>query len=535
MATTATPQTDRRGLFMGKTLGIFMALLLAMGTLAPGAGAFGKDSLTYKKCVTCHEAKGGKTSRVEEIRTTPEEWTVIVDRMARLYGMELKKGEMAQLLKELCSTQSLSPEEADQVAYLNLYNNPQTVEAAKDTDPEKMFVTCVRCHSAGKIKSYRMTESAWKKLLDLHLYTTPTVVFQMREMRWIPEAEGVLAQLAKSQPYGQAWQAPKVTPVGSWMVLGYEPGKGNYRGQATVATASGGDFQLSGNLTYADGSSDSFRGEATLYGGHALRTRTTHNGFKTIGAYTFANGLLKGEHHFPAPDFRTSASSWYPLTDKAQVLRITPAYLLSGETTTLVLEGMNLPQVAAADLQVAGGEVEILSAKRLSAEVIEAQVTYRGKEVKQAKLNLKGLEAGPLTLAPQIDYIAVTPPLGRARVSGGQHFPAEGVQFEAIAYSKGADAASPADDLLLGPVPASFKLSEEVTRPGDDDLFWLGAIEADGTYLPIGDYGPIPAREYQGEGTGLVKVEADYTRGGRTYAAHGRLVVTVPDYIPRIK
>jgi hypothetical protein len=134
-----------------------------------------------------------------------------------------------------------------------------------------------------------------------------------------------------------------------------------------------------------------------------------------------------------------------------------------------------------------------------------------------------------------VDYLSISPATGRARVNGGVNYPAEGLQFQAFAYSRGADADDPLDDYLLGPVDAVFGLAEEETRPGDDDLTYVGAIEADGTYLPTGDYNPIPAREYGGEGTGMVKVIAKYTRGASSYSAEGRLVVTVPDYIQRIK
>ena len=109
------------------------------------------------------------------------------------------------------------------------------------------------------------------------------------------------------------------------------------------------------------------------------------------------------------------------------------------------------------------------------------------------------------------------------------------MQFQALAWSRGADTDIPSDDILLGPVAAEFSLAEEISRPGDDDLVYMGAIEANGTYLPIGDYQPIPAREYGGEGTGMVKVIAKYTRGEVPYTAEGRMVVTVPDYIQRLK
>ncbi len=113
---------------MNKLLVRTIIIALLLGIAAGNACAFDKDSLVRKKCIVCHSAENGKLTRVEELRTTPEEWTVIVDRMHRLYGMRIKAGEMAILLKELCATQILTPDEAAQVAYINLFNNPQTIE-----------------------------------------------------------------------------------------------------------------------------------------------------------------------------------------------------------------------------------------------------------------------------------------------------------------------------------------------------------------------------------------------------------------------
>ncbi len=120
-----------------------------------------------------------------------------------------------------------------------------------------------------------------------------------------------------------------------------------------------------------------------------------------------------------------------------------------------------------------------------------------------------------------------------ATVSGGTYYPAEGVQYEAIAYAKGAGGKGPG--VALGPVPATFRLAEQKTRPGDDDLTWLGTILPNGSYLPTVDYAPNPKRTYKGENSGLVKVLARYVRGGRTHDAQAELVVTVPDYIARIR
>ena len=534
MTAIQPPTINQRDKFMGKTLLTLLGVLLLLGTGVPSAMAFAKESLTYQKCVSCHPVKDGKIARVEEMRASPDEWGVIIDRMARLHGMDLKAEERARLLQEICATQILSPEELDQVSYLNLNNNPQTVEVPQNEAEGKLFATCVRCHSAGKIKSYRMTDSAWAKLRDFHYYMDPAIDGQMREMKWYAESATVLADLAKSHPYSKAWVAPQANLAGSWTILGHEPGKGHYRGQASIKAGQGGSYTLAGTLNFDDGTSESFQGDAALYGGHALRTQTKHNNVVTLGAFSFNKGVIHGQHHFPAPHFRTSTSTWYPADGAAQLLKVTPAYLLAGETTTLTLEGVKLPEVTAKDLKFAGGTVEVLGAKRVG-ETIVAEVVYRGSTAARAQLAVKTLPAVPVTLAKQIDYLKITPPLGRARVLGGVHYPAEGVQFEAFAYSSGADAADAADDLLLGAVPATFKLSEEVTREGDDDLAWVGGIGANGSYIPIGNYGQVLTREYKTEATGLVKVEATYRRGERDYAAAAMLAVVPPDYVQRIK
>ena len=502
----------------------FVTISITMSAF--GAMAFTKESLVWKKCTSCHEAVGGKIAKVEEIRTTPEEWTVVVDRMSRLYGMDVSKAEMDQLLKELCATQILSPEELGKVSYLNLYNNPQTVEQPVGQDQEKMFAACVRCHSAGKILSYRMTDNRWVKLREFHLYQVPTILYQLREMNWMTESVAVLKTLAQSAPYGRAWQAPAASPAGAYLILGYETGKGNYRGRATVKALGKDDYALSGALAYDDGTSENFQGEATLYGGHALRTRLTNNGLKTYGAYAFTNGQLSGQQHFPAPDFRTSTSTWYPAKAKAKVLKVTPGYLLAGESSTLRLEGVALPEVKAGDVVFSDSSVEVVSAKNIGSEVIEVVAVYRGGGMKNAGIRLRGLNTLPVTLATQIDSIKIIPELGRGRIDGGKDFPPEGVQFEALAF---------AGDTLLGPVPARFTLSAQHKRPNDDDLSFVGNITSSGKQIPSGSFAPIATREFHKEATGLVNVEAEYSRGERRYTSKAMLAVCLPDFVPRIR
>jgi quinohemoprotein amine dehydrogenase len=523
---------------------------LAILASAPAAHAFTKDSLVFEKCTGCHApGADGKISRIEEIRTTPEEWTVIVDRMRRLHKMPLTRSEMGRLLKELCATQILTPEEQARVSYLSLFHNSQVMEDPADKAEEKLFATCVRCHSAGKIRSYRMTAASWAKIRDFHLWVDPAIIYQMREMHWREEAAALLQEVPNRYGYGQAWTAPRPELAGRWMIFGYEPGKGSYRGEAEVKGGADGEYTLRGKLSYSDRTTERFEGEATLYGGYALRTRTHHGKAETRGAYIVSGAEMKGENHFPAPRFRTSSATWIKKDAGPRIARVSPPFLLAGEKTTLTVVGFGLPAISAADVAFTSGSVKVLSAKRAGPEAIEIQVVATAAAPGEVKLSVKGVDGGAVRLAPAIDYITVTPAMGRARLSGGRYLPAEGVQFEAIAYARtkptpvastaaavpAAFKPDPAFDIALGPVPARFTLAEEKTREGDDDLKYVGTISANGSYVPRGDYRPIPSRAYSLEGSGLVKVLAVYQRGARRYDAEAQLAVTMPDYVQRIR
>jgi quinohemoprotein amine dehydrogenase alpha subunit len=508
--------------------------VFALLVTAGGARAFDDTSLVRQKCAGCHRpAADGRLAQVEDLRTTPEEWTVIVDRMRRLYGLSIGPGEMDRLLKELSATQSLTPDEQAQVAYLSLWHNSQHVEKPSGKEEEKVFTTCVRCHTAGKIWSYRRTPESWAKLRDFHLYVVPTVVFQMREMHWVPEADAVLAWLAQKLPYGKAWSSPETKLAGTWGVFGYEPGKGTYRGEARISDTGNSEYQMTGSVAYSDGTRETFAGEGTLYGGFALRTRTTNNGFAGSGAYILRGDQLTGETHLPAPEFHTSRALWLADDGTPKIARIVPSFLIRGEKTTLTVEGLNLPDAKVGQISFGGAPVRVLAAERVTPGAIVFTVVSGADKLGDARVSVKGIDAGTVKLAPRIDGIAITPEMGRARVSGGVHYPAEGVQFEAIAYAN-QGGGKRALRVPLGPVPAAFRLAEEKTRPGDDDLRWLGAIKPNGSYVP-GDYGANPSRNYSAENTGLVKVLASYKRGTRTLTAEAALLVTVPDFIARIR
>jgi len=516
-----------------RALAVFCApLLTALVAAFPSTSlAFEADSLVRQKCGSCHAPDAdGRLPRIEEIRTTPEEWTVIVDRMRRLHGLKYSTAELDRLLKELASTQLLTPAEQERVSYLSLWHNSQQMELPQNKEEERFFATCVRCHSAGKVFSYRRTPKAWAQVRDNHLYTIPTVVFQMREMRWTEEADAVLGWLATQLPYDKAWSAPTARLDGRWGVFGWQPGRGAWRGRAQISDAGNGEYRISGNATHADGLGEDFRGEATLYGGYALRTRTINNGLESMGAFIVEGGRAHGEWHLPAPDFRTSRAVWLQDDGSAKIARVLPGYVLTGEKTTLTVEGLNLPEVRAADISFGGAPVKLLSVRRTGPDALQLVVQSSASGVGSAPLTVKGIAAPALTLAPRIDHIAITPEIGRARVGVNEQHPAEGVQFEAIAYARDGKR-----KVVLGPVAASFQLAEEKTREDDDDMRWLGRIQPGGSYVPMVDFGPNPTRAFKGENSGFVKVLAQYRHGKQTYKAQAQLAVTLPDLIGRLR
>ena len=99
------------GSSMNKLVGTALgAAVLALLVCPNGARAFSRDSLVWKKCTSCHApASDGRIPRVEDLRTTPEEWTVIIDRMRRLHHMPLTRAEMVPTTVAMAFGESVQP------------------------------------------------------------------------------------------------------------------------------------------------------------------------------------------------------------------------------------------------------------------------------------------------------------------------------------------------------------------------------------------------------------------------------------------
>jgi quinohemoprotein amine dehydrogenase len=129
----------------------------------------------------------------------------------------------------------------------------------------------------------------------------------------------------------------------------------------------------------------------------------------------------------------------------------------------------------------------------------------------------------------------VQPQAGLARI-GGAVFPKQVQQFEAVAFHNGPDGQpNTSDDWSLGLVDARWSMEEYATTFGDDDLQFVGAIDAAGLFTPNID-GPNPERTGNRNNVGdvwvVASVAADPARGiANPIRARGHLVVSVPLYV----
>jgi quinohemoprotein amine dehydrogenase len=142
-----------------------------------------------------------------------------------------------------------------------------------------------------------------------------------------------------------------------------------------------------------------------------------------------------------------------------------------------------------------------------------------------------------LAVYRRMDHIKVTPAWSMARV-GGPVFPKMLAQFEASGFDNGADGKPDTpDDVKLGLVPATWSLEEYTATYEDDDVKYVGALDArTGLFTPALD-GPNPERSGSRNNIGDVWVVASHTpeaadgKPAPTLRARAHLLVTVPLYM----
>ncbi|MBM7866230.1 quinohemoprotein amine dehydrogenase subunit alpha [Heliobacterium gestii] len=492
--------------------------------------------LIQQKCAACHQRdKDGKLDRIDAIRKTPEGWDSTIKRMKRLWGLAISDEEARRVVKELSDTRGLAPEETAMVEDWILGESNRKETAPNDNVRD----TCTRCHTLGRIVAERRTPEEWKKLKGFHLGILPSLVLSQRDIDWVNTSDQALNDLAKAYPYDttewKKWSSREKTGTlsGTWRVVGHQTGKGDYEGTVEFLPQGNDEFKEVKKVRFADGAESAWEGTARIYTGYAVRG-------------SLAGGKEKATQELNlAADGKSLTGQWRSLSQvqvggketmfkedgQRRIAAVYPKALPAGaQGAVLTLFGTNLKDLTAGDIaRVAGGltvtEVTATDEGRAQLKVnVGNAVGLSPLSVKQNRSDVT------LGIYPQADYLKVTPDFGLSRI-GGTTAAKQAQQFEATAFSNGADGqAGTDDDIEIGLAPATWELQEYASTPDDDDVKFVGTIDSSGLFTPAND-GPNPQRTLSTNNAGSVTVVAHYQRpDGKTLDGKSHLLVTVPVY-----
>ena len=219
------------------------------------------------------------------------------------------------------------------------------------------------------------------------------------------------------------------------------------------------------------------------------------------------------------------------------VMGVDVTMLKTGSTGAKVrLIGDNFPaKVAAADLDLGTGVIVTRIVSSNADEVVaEVNVAADAVSGKRDVAFRRSVLQNAIAVYDRIDYIKVTPEAGLGHLGSDVH-PKGYQQFEAIAYSRGADGKPhTADDVELGPIDVTWSVEEFQSVFGDDDKGFIGQLSPTALFTPASD-GPNPERKFSRNNYGDVWVVAtsktEKEKDGRPMTGKAYLVVTVPTYI----
>lgn len=504
-------------------LGLFAGTTTSWGEQDPGR------VVLENRCSGCHAPReeDGKLDAIEFQRKTPEGWEMTIDRMRRVHEVQLQPGEARTLVKYLSDHYGLAPSEVAPFRYaLERRNN--TVEQEV---PQALQEACVQCHSYARTALQRRTAEQWKRLPDLKLALMPNVENQtasaglLHDLWYTAVTKETVPYLAEAYPFASeawaTWQAaPKPSYAGHWKVVGHDPGKGGeYTGRLTLKAVGNDHYEGEFTHEFADGSVVSGKTRAVVYTGFQWRGMAQLNSNKKQREIFFARedgGVLQGRRLLSDLGDLGMEETLYRETGQARLLTVIPTALQTGKTQNVKLFGMNFPSdLSAASLSLGQG-VTVQSLSMSGNDTVTAEVVVdKDAAVAPRQAKILGV-AGEMSLFiyQTVDYIRLFPEQAFSR-PGGIRAQKILQQFEAVGYSTGKDGVKgTADDVRLGRVgPVTWNLAEYVKRLNDDDVRFVGTVDADGLFTPASD-GPNPQRHMLDHNVGDVWVEAWYKPAG---------------------
>ena len=333
----------------------------------------------------------------------------------------------------------------------------------------------------------------------------------------------VLQALAKSQPlFSPEWESwsknkREVPLAGTWTVFGHEIGRGDLVGTAELKRVDADEYEITWRLSFTDGTSIVRTGKGLLYAGYSWRGRSQEAAagsptFREVLLLDDAWQMLKGRMFTGNYDEVGVDVTLRRDLGRARVLALGNSAIAvpsTGHRLDVHGEGF-AANVAATDFFVGEG-LEVKAFERRSDRHVVLVVDAKaGTELGVRTVAHMADPAGAVvTLYDTVDYVRIRPLQGLSRV-GGIKLPNQIERFEAVAMHRGKDEKPfTADDVDLFQVRPKWGLEEFKVRENDDDLKYVGSIDAmTGVFTPGVD-GPNPVRKWQANNVGDVFVTAE--------------------------
>lgn len=138
---------------------------------------------------------------------------------------------------------------------------------------------------------------------------------------------------------------------------------------------------------------------------------------------------------------------------------------------------------------------------------------------------------GALVVYDKVDHIRVAPDWNLAR-TGGVNYPKMYAAFDAVAYMNGPDKRpNTADDVRIDVVDATWSMEEYTATLDDDDIKFVGGVDAKTGMFTPNIEGPNENRSGQRNNIGDVWVVATYNADGTPLKGRAHLLVSPPVYM----
>jgi quinohemoprotein amine dehydrogenase len=555
-----------------RAIPVVSALLVSLGlatALRAEEGIPVRSDLVKNACGGCHEQdEKGQMTRISFERKSPEAWELTLKRMVRTGRVQLSPEQAKEVVRYLSNEHGLAPSEARSVFY-RAEKRPQLETPVS----EEVGATCNRCHLAAWYLSQRRTKEEWGLLKGMHLGYFPIIEYQTfrgpapgeQGPDDAPQAQPAAAPApAPASKDDERWRVDRVldylaehygldTPEwkefrskkggvdlsGRWLFTTHQPTKGLVSGTVTIEKSADG-YRTRAELRLADGTADRRTGVGYLYSDLTWRGRSEGSALEdqrevlmlSEDGSELKGRFFRGEYGELGLDVRLVR-----LGSDARIAGVLPRAVAltagSSGTASISVAGANFP----ASLQPAGidlgpgirvNRIRSQAPERLDLEVEVSADAPAGKR----NVRVAGVTAvDAFAVYDSIDYVQVRPQEGLARTGGGA-IAKQFIQFEAVGFDNGPDGEPlTADDVELNVVAPAWSLEEYHVRIEDEDLGYVGAIDANGFFTPAID-GPNPERKRATNNMGDVWAVATYTPPGAARPLRGRahLIVAPPVY-----